>query len=248
MKPWILGMATFGLLFAGVGQANADIQAYFTSDTRGNQIYESNLGLDFNVNGPITITALGAFDSGQLPFVRGITVGIFQRLPGGDPNNDHFGNLLTSVTISGNQGMVSGNYRFVQLSSPLVLQPGFYDVTAIGFNAVNLDLNENFNDGSLIQTNDGGGLLSFVGTGRFNDLGINTRLDYPYFTSEELVGLQFNTPHVFGGGSFLFKPGVAAVPEPTSLTLLGIGAAGLLGYGWRRRKQAAAYQVKGSDH
>lgn len=33
------------------------------------------------------------------------------------------------------------------------------------------------------------------------------------------------------GGTF------APVPEPTSLTLLGIGAAGLLGYGWRRRKQ-----------
>jgi len=32
---------------------------------------------------------------------------------------------------------------------------------------------------------------------------------------------------------------VIAVPEPASLTLFGIGAAGLLGYGWRKRKQAA---------
>jgi hypothetical protein len=31
----------------------------------------------------------------------------------------------------------------------------------------------------------------------------------------------------------------AAAPEPASLTLLGIGGAGLVGYGWRRRKRAA---------
>jgi hypothetical protein len=32
----------------------------------------------------------------------------------------------------------------------------------------------------------------------------------------------------------------STTPEPSSLTLVGIGAVGLLGYGWRRRKQAVA--------
>jgi hypothetical protein len=31
-----------------------------------------------------------------------------------------------------------------------------------------------------------------------------------------------------------------AVPEPASLTMLGLGALGFAGYAWRRRKKAAA--------
>jgi hypothetical protein len=39
--------------------------------------------------------------------------------------------------------------------------------------------------------------------------------------------------------SFTVAPSATAVPEPASLALLTTGALGLLGYGWRRWKQAA---------
>jgi hypothetical protein len=42
------------------------------------------------------------------------------------------------------------------------------------------------------------------------------------------------------GPSFEVASAVSGVPEPSTLTLLGLGSLGLLGYGWRRRKQAAA--------
>jgi hypothetical protein len=40
--------------------------------------------------------------------------------------------------------------------------------------------------------------------------------------------------------AFSVSGDIVSVPEPASLTLLGIGALGLLGYGWRRRKQVTA--------
>jgi hypothetical protein len=45
------------------------------------------------------------------------------------------------------------------------------------------------------------------------------------------IGFELRTDGTFTTAS--------AAPEPASLTLLGIGALGLLGYGWRKRRQAA---------
>jgi len=225
-------LAALALLLGEVGQAMAGpIQAYSTADTTGNQNYGGNLGLDFNVISPITITALGAFDSGGLAFSPGVTVGIYQRIPGGNPNTDTSGALLGSLTIT-NQGTLMGNYSFVQLKTPLTLAAGYYDVDAVGFNGTNLDLNEYI--GGSIQTNNGGGLLSFVGSGRFDP---NSTLDFPSQTTDNQ---GFNTsPHVFGGGSFLYTS-ASPTPEPSAFILFGIGLAAMGVYGWRRRKLKAA--------
>jgi hypothetical protein len=231
MRKMLLGLAVCGLLLGGVGQASAGIQAYSTANTTGNQAFGGNLGDDFNVNQAITITQLGAFDSGQDGFVGTINVGLFQRLPGGNPNTDVTGVLLTSTTLTGTSGTLMGNYRFAALSTPITLQPGFYSVVAVGFSGSDLNGNENIS-GFTVTTNDGGGLISFVGTGRFDG---NSVLDYPAQSSAN-QGFPGLTPHPFAGGSFEFQ---TAIPEPTSLTLTVVGILGLAGYTWRRRKQSA---------
>jgi hypothetical protein len=74
---------------------------------------------------------------------------------------------------------------------------------------------------------DNGGLL-FVGGGTEVNIFGNGNNNYaflyvPPFLSGSASGASFNL-----------------VPEPASLTLLGLGALGMAGYGWRRRKSAAA--------
>ena len=55
------------------------------------------------------------------------------------------------------------------------------------------------------------------------------------FTSAELdYFITTDNAGTLGGISAYSQ--VTAAPEPASLTLLGLGAAGLLGYGWRRRR------------
>jgi hypothetical protein len=55
-----------------------------------------------------------------------------------------------------------------------------------------------------------------------------------------IVALQNGGQGVFGGGTIQIQSDVDAVPEPATLTLLCVGALGMAGYGWRRRKQTVA--------
>ena len=100
-------------------------------------------------------------------------------------------------------GSLVGNYAFKPLVSPLTLPVGSYTISAHGYNNDDLDGNENVGN-FIVKTDDGGGLISFVGTGRFDypTDGVPAGGFSPLTTAAQ--GFPNVTAHVFAGGSFQY--------------------------------------------
>ncbi len=128
--------------------------------TVGNQTMTGALGMDFRTNRPLMITHLGAFDSGGDGISGSLAVKVYART-----KNNTDGVLLASLSFSGTNGQLIGGTRFLPLPTPLVLPGGFEGAIVMEVNPSNP--NGNSSSPTNWITYDGGGALSFVGSGRW---------------------------------------------------------------------------------
>ena len=180
-------VAAIALVFTSAAYAQTSV-AYDNPVWAGNQAWTGNLGLDFNVNSPIRIQALGAFDNNADGFTGTVNVAIFSL--------DTSTMVAGPVALTGTSGILHNGARFIPLATPVALQPGHYTVVAVGFNATDLNGNEHNGGWNAPTLNDGGGLISFVGTGRYD---FNTTLDIPAI-------IDVGPPAVYAAGTFAFAP------------------------------------------
>jgi len=171
-----------------------------------------DLGMDFVVNTAVTVTELGAFDSGGDGFSGTIQVGIF----------DLSGNLIgSSASLTGTAGTLIGGSRFAAVTA-FTLNPGTYSIVAAGFD-LGTDFSGNTGLGGVTSFNSDGGAVSLVAEGGRWDTG-NT--------------FQLPTQNVGGYGQPdpVFQAGTFAVGVPDGgLTIALLGGA-LVGLQALRRK------------
>jgi len=200
-------------LFLLPGFARASTIAYDNDTSLGDvgflQYFQGDLGLDFNVNVPITVTALGVYDQGVIAnldgvFGGGVSVAIFDV-------NTTLAVTPTVVFSSSNAGVQINGDAF--LPESIVLMPGQYSVVTYA----DIDYNEGYVSTTFNPTsveNSGGGAISFVGPGRFYNTGA---LEFPIFVDS-------GPTNRYDAGTFAF----VTSPEPSSLMLLlGAAIAGL---------------------
>jgi sugar lactone lactonase YvrE len=107
---------------------------------------------------------------------------------------------------------------------------GGVDGTALGFGKLAGNIFVNTNGGTLVEVNLASDVQTIIGTGGSRGDFVKADPNGTLLLTQTDSVLRLTAPPGGGFGS--------PVPEPASITLLGLGAVCSLGYGWRRRRSA----------
>lgn len=171
------------------------------------------LGFEFTVSSPVSITALGVYDSGADGLTAPASIGLY----------DTSGNLLTSGNIAAGGGTLDGLFRYVTIT-PFSLTPGTDYV---------IGSYESDNASSLGTDQGGTGTINPLVTiiqDRYNE---NGSLAYPDLSDGHSGGAWL-------GANFQFS--ISGVPEPATWAMMLIGF-GAIGFALRRRRTRVLAQL-----
>jgi hypothetical protein len=154
---------TFEFVPQEAGVPRGAVAYLVPAGTFGNQNnFGGSLGLDFNVNVPITVTRLGVFDSGGDGLLRPIVARLYNR-----DTRESLAELNFTVDDPGD---LEDGSRFKPLEPSLALPAGFHGtMMAGGYGAEEPNGNQGAIDLGL-GIDDGGCAITFVGGGRFGAL------------------------------------------------------------------------------
>ncbi len=160
LRSTVLRLAVVALLLGAATSAQAIVAYNIPAGTVGNQAFGGSLGLDFNVNQPISITSVGVFDSSSNGLGLPLQARIYDRVT----------QLQVPGTFmafpAGLTGTLTGGSRFLNLVAPVTLPAGFQGtIVGEGYGAAELNGNQGFGAIPGMTTNSGSGAISFVGGG-----------------------------------------------------------------------------------
>jgi len=238
VKYFPIGLvAALALLLGGVGQAKASPIVWTASGSGGDGALDAQA--DFTVsNGQIQVTITNLLNPATIRSI-GQSVSDLKFTLSNSPGTN------TSNTAAGQLVDVNGTGTV----TPVPGTPGRWISSSTGgFNITgNTILLEAIGHGSptelILPADKGGGYpdsnASIVGHSPNTDGPATFTLNLTDVTSATTISnviFSFGTsPDTFIDGTFV--PNVNPAPEPSSLTLIGIGIAGIGGFGWWRRRK-----------
>ena len=209
------GLAAVAMLFGPQVRAqstNEYIALQPACDAVGNQAFNGPVGMDFDVLEPISVTALGTFDSGRGGIQLPINVYIYDR--------DSMTAVLGPVTFQpGDEGTLVCAVNWMSVT-PTTLNGGFHgSIVAEGYGSAQEDGNATLTGSPRLPTIDtGGGRIQFVGSSRWG------------YTEGQYPDTLLNSfPNCFNAGTFEFEalPGPSITAQPLSQTVMAGGNATL---------------------